>query len=292
MPTNQQDFKRNLSADTTRLMSPNIWADFPIDSVRSNPSLGIYNFDNFQDFPLIGTQTTQIAHGRYKVFNTGAGTVVPVTSVNSVEVGTVLSVALDTNNDSGGLADSYPSEMMTGYVGDPTTTINSMGLLCFEGCVAVSTIAVDTVGFFLGLAEVDQITMATAVPFNAGSDTITNTWSGLGFFKGEDALGVVDTVYTDRATSFTNIGNDALTISAAYTFIKLGFVYDPKRTTDQVRFFSNNVELTDKMSRTTLRATTNLKANALGRIFSVIADSGLGTAYLKWWAIGQLYGTY
>lgn len=235
--------------------------------------------DDFELFPLIGTQTTQIGHGRYKVFNTGAGTVVPVSAVNSVETaGGILSIALDTDNDSGAIAQAYPCFLLPGT--------SDGKRLWAEARIARSTIAVSTLGFMFGLAETEQWTLATGVPFNGG-DAITNAASFVGFRAEEDGLGVVDTVFSDRATSFTNIGDTEGGTMAANTFVNLGIYYDPTQEDKAIRFYVNGVQTTTPMTLAQLLAKTNLDANALGLIFACVADSGLGTGYMDWWACYQ-----
>lgn len=272
------------TANALREPSNSLWQDCPVDELIADPAKGIYLYEDWKDFPLIGTQTTQIAHGRWKVFNSGSGTVVPVSTINSVEMMSgALSIALDTDNDSGSIAQSYPNLLMTGL------STNS-GKLWFEACVGLNTLVTNSLGFMVGLAETELWTLATGVPFNGG-DAITNSASFIGFRKEEDGLGVVDTVYSDRATSFTNIGDAAVTISAAFTFIKLGMLYDPANADRCVRFFADGVELTTAMTRAALVALTNLDANALGIIMAVIADSAgtTGVFYNKWIRVAQLY---
>lgn len=284
MPVNKVSFAKNFgSAITDRYLSPAVWDRFPIQDVIEDPSLGVFDFDDFHNFPLAGTQTTEIAHGRYKVFNTGAGKVSRVSAVNSVEIqGGALEIALDTDNDSGAIADSYPYLYMDGAKA-------TSGLLCAEFCYAQKSVATNMAAIMLLLAEVEGWTLATAVPFNAG-DAITNGASGIGFRITEDGLGSVDTVVTDRATSFTAIQSGVATLTAN-TFTKLGIRYDLDRPgANRISFFVNNVLQSTFYTATQLAATTNLKANALGRIVAACADSG-GTAhssYLKWWACGQL----
>ena len=251
-----------------------------------DPTKGIYFHDDFNFFPLKGTQTTEIGFDKYKVFATSGSAVDSVSAVNSVEVpGGLLRLGCDTDDESASIAQAYPSFLMTGLA-------SNSGKLWFECRIALSSIAVSTIGFFIGLGETELFTLATGVPFNAG-DAITNGGSLIGFRKLEDGLGVVDTAYSDRATSFTNIGDDATTISAANTFVKLGMVYDPKETTNCVRFFADNRELTTKFSKTALQALTNLDANALGLICAIIADaSGTSTKlYMDWWRCAQLIPT-
>jgi len=280
---NPVDYKKNFTADTKRLRSPAIWADCPWDQILRGTVHGLAYFDDFQDFPLAGTQTTEIGHGKYKVFNTGAGTVKRVSTVNSVEIpGGCLQIDLDTNNDSGAIAQAYPQCLLSGLS-------SNSGKLWFECCYAQNSILTNMAAVMIGLAETEQWTLATAVPFNGG-DAITNTASFVGFRIEEDGLGVVDTVYSDRATAFTNIGDTEAGTLAPYVFKKFGLVYDPDAGDTTMRFFADNLELTTKLKNSTLTGLTNLDANCLGLILAACADSA-GTAfqaYLKWWSYAQL----
>lgn len=278
--------KGNLgSADTNRGPSPNIWGDCPILSILEGTIAGTMLIDDFEDYPLIATQTTEINHGRYKVFNTGSGTVVGVSTVNSVELGKgILDFAVDTADDSGSMAQSYPSFLLT----------STAGKLWFEArlCYTPQPSATGNgIGWFLGIAETELWTLASGVPFNAG-DAITNSASGIGFrHEEDDILGYVDTVYTDRATSFTEVKAAAATNATAYTMMKLGIVFDPNAVAaERIKFYANNLELSDKMTNTVLAALTNLDANAVGPIFAVVADSAgtSGHVYLDWWRCVQL----
>lgn len=277
--------------------SPAIWATCPLGWIKKYYPEGHVRWDA-RRMSLAGTQTTQIAgpiEGT-KVYNTGALVVDSVSNPNSTERwGAVMRFGGDTDNDSASLAQAYPTFRMSGV----TSTSNR---LWFEVCLASTTLLVDTQGWMVGLAETELWTLAAGVPFNGG-DAITNSASFIGFRKGEDALGVVDTVTSDRATSFTNVSGgttvggttDGSALSAANTFAKFGFTYDTGPGNDVnsdrcVRFFQDNVELASAISKSTLLATTNLKANALGPIIAIITDSS-GTAaltYVKWLEVAQL----
>ena len=294
MGVNTVDFGGGLAtAHTGRLPSPSIWKDCPWHDLKEMTNQGpgegpggICFHDDFEHFPLAGTQTTQIGHGDYKVFNTGSGTIRQVSAVNSVEQGGgILANNVDTDNDSGSIAQSYPSLMVTGL------DTNS-GKLWWEARVAWTPITTNGLGWFLGLAEVEQWTLATAVPLNAW-DAITNSASAIGFRKPEDDTTTYDTVYSDRATSFTAVGDAEGTGYAAFTWVKLGMIYDPSRSTDCVRFFVNGVQTTSVVSRATLTGLTNLDANALGMLLAIVADSAgtSGEFYMDWWRYAQLLPT-
>lgn len=279
-------FAGNLgSADTTRSKSPNIWKDCPWNDIKEGVRNGIAFYDDGQDFPLIGTQTTQIGHGKYKVYATTGSSVSRVSSINSVIVpGGAFALSTDTDNDAAALAQSYPTILLSGLT-------SNTGKMWFEGCFARKSLVTNMAAGFLGLAEVDKWTLSATVPFNA-SDSIDASAAAIGFRLAEDGLGAIDTVYSDRATSFTNIQAAATTLSAAYTFTKLGMKYDPADKENRViRFYVDNLELATAMSGTDLRALTNLDANALGLIWAMCADSA-GTAavdYLKWWSVAQVF---
>lgn len=281
---------RNTQADTNKYRrSPNVWGTCPLDTLRTHYPEWVLQWD-LSRFDLAGTQTTQIAGPipGTKVFATASGSVAGVSAVNSVELpGGAIAFTTDTDNDSASLADAYPKFLLDG---DPYNT----GRLWFEACVAVSSLVTNGVGLFVGLAETEQWTLATGVPFNGG-DAITNAASAIGFRKEEDGLGVIDTVYSDRATSFTNIEDDTDATSGtgdfeAFTFKKLGMFYNPKDSDRCIRFFVDNQELETEVSKSTLQALTNLDANPLGPIVAQVADSA-GTAivtYLKWlWCVQE-----
>lgn len=283
MSANTVTFRQNGTTDSNRRRSPNVWADCPWNDIEEGATDGIIFYDNFVDLPLPGTLTTEIGLGKYKAFADSGCTITRVSTVNSVEIfGGALQFAMDTNNDAVVLAQAYPSFMLTGL------TSNS-GKLWFECCYAQNSIATNMASTFFGLAETEQFTLASGVPLNDG-DAITNGGSIIGFRIEEDGLGVVDTVYSDRATSFTNIGDTEGGTLAANTFTKFGMVYDPSKSENCVRFYVNGVECTTKLSKSTLTGLTNLDANALGLIWATTADSA-GTSFagwMKWWACAQL----
>lgn len=281
---NNVDFGQQGTAITDpQRWSPAIWSKCPWGSIKNDPSLGRFWEENWSDFPLIGTQTTQIGHGRYKLFSSASGTINPVSAVNSVEIqGGALKMNTDTDNDAAIIAQSYPSWRMSG-------SSASSGKLWFEAIVAQKSVVTNMAASFIGFGETDLMTLAVALPLNAG-DPITNDGAMIGFRIEEDGLGVIDTVYSDRATSFTNIGDTEGGTLVAYTFKHLGILYDPLDIDRCVRFFTDNVECSTALSRAALVALTNLDANALGFLAGTVADSA-GTAhelYIRGWRCAQL----
>lgn len=274
------------TSDTARKPSPEIWADCPWEQLR-NPKGeldGIAFYDDFMDLPLAPTLTTQIAFGKYKAYAATGCTISKVSVVNSAEVlGGCLQIAMDTDDDEAAITSAYPSLRMSG-------TSSTDGKLWFECCYAQNSIATNMAATFIGLGEVEQFTLGANVPMNSG-DAINNSGAMIGFRIEEDGLGVIDTVVSDRATSFTNIGDTEGGTLAANTFRKLGLIYDPAKDADCVTFYANGVKTTTRYDRDTLTGLTNLDANALGLMWAVAADSA-GTSfqgYMKWWAVAQIF---
>lgn len=273
-------------ADTARKPSPQIWSHCPWDKLanpRAPGRSGIAFYDDFVDWPLQPSLATQVGTGKYKAFGDSGNTITRVMSINSALVpGGALQVALDTNNDQVTLAQSYPSFLLTGLA-------SNSGRLWFECCYSQNSIATNMASVFIGLAEVDQWTLSSSVPWDdAGAFTGTNA-AAIGFRIDEDALGVIDTVRTDRASAITNIGDDEAGTITAYTFRKLGMFYDPKDANRCVRFFANGVELATALTRAQLTALTYLDAGGLGLIWASNADTAATSfqGYMKWWACAQ-----
>lgn len=275
------DFR--LGSNTDRRPSPAIWDRCPFEKIQSGDVDGIAIFDDFSRLPLQPTLTTQIGFGDYKAFGDTGNTITRVVSINSALVaGGALQMAIDTDNDEVALAHAYPSFLTSGL------TTNS-GKLWFEVCYAQSSILTNMAAGFVGLANVAGITLSTTVPFNDG-DPIDATMYGVGFRIAEDGLGVIDTVVTDGATSFTNIGATEGGTLAAFTFRKLGMMYDPTNVTNCITFYADNVPLATTISRSTLTGYTNLDVNGLGFLIAHSADSAGTTfkSFLEWIKICQI----
>lgn len=279
----QEKTLHELNGTTTsgRLYSPAIWSKAPWHAIVSGEKNGCFFDFDCRNFPLIGTQTTQIGHGPFKLFAGATGSVAPVGTVNSViKPGGALAFTLDGNNTASSVAEAYPRFALTG-------NSSNTGKLYFEASIAVSTILTNTIGFFVGLAETNQLTLSATVPFNA-ADATSNTGGMIGFSKSEDGLGVVDVSVADRATSFTAIKASTASMTA-YTFVRLGMLYNPADSARCLRFFVNNVEDSTALTKTALQAYTYVDAANLGFLMATIGDSSASTnaTYLEWVRILQ-----
>lgn len=263
--------------------SPAIWHDCPIGEIRTRPAKGIILEDFFNDLPLAPTLTTQAAYGKYKAFASSGSGINRVRAINSVALeGGAVKFNLNADEDCVSLGQAYESFLLSGLT-------STQGKFWFEAEIAVKSIAAHAGCFFLGLAENSLFTLSGTVPFN-DDDAISNAGAMIGFHTIENGVGVVDTVVSDRATSFTNIGAGEGGTMAAYTFTKLGFVVDPyEAAARRVVFYKGGTECATKISHATLTGYTNLNAGCLGPLFACQADSaGANEFYMKWWRCVQL----
>ncbi len=288
------EFPSQPTADTSRTASRTIWKDCPYDQIANGEKDGIAFMDDFNALPLTPTLTTQIAYGQYKAFAASSNTIINVGSINSVAAPGGNLQLLDgaaASADNIAIAQAYPSYYMSGL----TATSDK---LWFECRVAISSLVANHGAFFVGLGESNLFTLAGTVPWSSNTGlAITNGGSLIGFKTQmlNTIAGQVNVVISDRATSFTFQGASTAadaTMTAAFAFIKLGMVYNPRdRDSKQVRFFANGVEITAGVTAAQLTATTNLKANPLGLMFCYVAGSGVGATdgcWMDWWRCAQL----
>lgn len=269
-------------ANTGRDPSPNLWADFPWDAIVSGSKKGVVFHDDFLDFGLPGTQTTQINLGRYKVYNTGSGVVATDSFPNGTAAtpGGFISMLTDTAGD----------QSVIGTHACPFSLKAGSGKLVFEARVATTTIATAATHKFIGLGNNSDVTFGAAIPL-ADADATGTAVALLGWTRLEDGLGVLNTSYTDEAATYTHVQTSAGAI-AANTFVKLGLIFDPNApAASRVKFYINGVPTSTPMSNTTLTGLTHLDNSNLGLVFAQFADSS-GTAdygYLDWWRCAQLH---
>ncbi len=283
---------------TDRRHSQTIWYDCPWDQIANGEKDGVAYADDFNDLPLTPTLTTQIAYGRYKAYAASTNTITNVGTVNSVVVpGGVLQLA---EGGSGASADNicvgqaYPSYFLSG-------SVSTSQKLWFECRVAISTLTANHGAFFVGLVETTGTFHAfdNTHPFTSNTGLAIDNGGAMVGWKTQMAQtisGQLNAVYSDRATSFTFVGASNAadgTLSAAYTFTKLGFVYDPsEKSGNQIKFYQDGVYVGQAISATTLAGTTNLKANALGLGLFWVGGSAVASGdamYMDWWRCAQLY---
>jgi hypothetical protein len=277
-------YKGATNPDNSRGPSPSIWSSAGISGWE--PGVGSHFFDDFKEpglvVPTLATPTAADLGNGYKAYNTGSGTVTYPSAFNGTEYNIgILAMNVDTAADQGCIMRYGRPLYLTGL---PSTS----GKAWFEARIATTKIATNDVQLFVGFGETDNLTLGESVPL-ADADAVTNTAAFIGFQREEDGLGVLNTVYADRATSFTEVSATEATI-AALTWTRIGFVYDPNNSAKCITFYQDGVELATGITAAVLKALTYLDANPLGFTAAIFADSS-GTAsslYLDWIRYAQL----
>jgi hypothetical protein len=296
--------------DTSAGPSPAIWGDCPITEIQRDPGKGYTVQDDFQEFPTTPTITSVAALGRYRAFASSGGNVVGGTMEGIATPGGVLKMYSDGDNEGANLSmASCPFQMS----GNPTYD----GKLWFEARVARTSITTLHAGFFVGLGETSLITPSATVPIAADGTLITTTGGLIGFYMPEANTTTASTVYEDRTTMAT-VGSGEVTGIAAATWMKLGFVYDPRlphsgaaiatddaaNTNVLISFYLNGKKLTTGIKLSTWYALSYLNGGAgsyttgptvgmLGLIAATLngASQSSDYFYMDWWRCVQLRPT-
>jgi len=279
------DFRLNRTVDQNRTKSNAIWYDCPELRIENQEISGAFFKDDFTDFLLPATQTTEINLGRYKVYCATAG-------VWQTDAMPHSATPLGTGGIISGLCDTDGDAMAIGTQACPFSLLTTQsGKLWFEARVAKTSILTNMGQFFCGLGESAVTTYSATVPLG-NADATSNALAMIGFNRLEDGLGVLNTSYADHATSWTDIQAAANSTLAANTWIKLGMRFDPKGDPLRcVTFFVDGVECTGAMTKAALLALTHLDAKGLGPLLAFYADSA-GTAdytYIDWWRCYQTF---
>lgn len=275
-------FRQNTTLSTDRGFSPAIWSDCPWEEMVLDNTKGITFFDDFVDFPIPGTQTTEIALGRYKVY-AGSGTWQADAMPHSATPG-----------GTGGVISALPGDNASVVIGTESCpfllTTTQAGKVWFEARIATTSILINAGQLFCGLGESNVTTYSATIPLGNANAT-SNALAMIGFNRLEDGLGVLNTSYADHATSWTDIGAAANSTLAANAWIKLGIKFDPKGDPLRcVRFFVDNVECATAMTRAALLALTSTDVVGLGPLLAFYGDSeGSDYVYLDWWRAAQMY---
>lgn len=285
---NTIEHRRNRSLDQSRLPSPAIWGDCPWNDII-DPRTGVNGtafFDDFADFPIPGTQTTEIALGRYKVY-AGSGAWQADAMPHSATPGV---------GGQGGVISALPGDNASVVIGTESspfcliTTQNAK--LWFEARVATTSILTNAGQMFVGLGENNVTTFSATIPLGNANAT-SNAIAMIGFNRLEDGLGVLNTSYADHATSWTDIQAAASSTLAANSWIKLGMRVDFTAAADPLRavtFFVDNIECSTAMTKAALLALTSMDAVGVGPLAAFYGDSeGSDYMYLDWWRVAQVF---
>lgn len=260
--------------DTTRKYSGAIWADCPIEAIRSGLVEGFVWEKEFTAIPGGAIPTTEGAFGDLALFSSTGGTAVTDTG----EVGGGLKIGSDGDNEGVGIR-----QVIT-----PVKINLSNGDFWYEAIVKTSTIADTKHGFFLGLLE--SVSLTATVPI-AADGTLADQ-NLVGFHRLEGDGDKVDCVYKADGVTQVTVQADAGTL-VADTYTKLGMKFVPKRNIGKgigyLTFYQDGVAIGSKQIPSA--AGTDFPNDVfLGFVFAVLNATGTtpGTSTIKKVRMAQL----
>lgn len=279
-------FAGNLSADTDRQCSPNIWSQFNALRLVEDPTYGCHFFDDF-----LYMQSEDGTDDVYFKYIDTSNTIRLVAQTATVVGGEVALVTDATDNDAPVLAfrgaNAGGGNISSVILGNSST---ASFLTLFETRLKKSSITDNQCAFFAGLAE------ATARAADDGlleDDTgdIVNSISAIGFRAKHDNGEELDFVYQDAAQTAPTEVIANIQAMVADTYIKLGFVYNPlEENSKKIKIYVNGVEQSTYVTTTNIDAATFPENDAMTPTFgSKNGEATATTLTIDWWRLAQVY---
>lgn len=267
----------NLSADTTRKRSPNVWQRFPeqtLQRIRNGDINGVVFEDDFNHIPVLTTPTitTQANYGNgWKAFGDAGNTAV---SGGGAEGGTIV-LATDADND---------SAVSIATISLPFKIINTYGDFAFECRLKTASIS-DSVGHGIFVGLVEQQTLSAIIPI-AADGTMADA-NFVGFHRLEGDGDQIDTVYKANGVTQVSAADQLHTALVADTYTKLGMSYD--HNDGYFRFFQNNKELATKYALPSAAGTDFPNDVFMGLCVAVLNITDISTVTVDWIRAAQIY---
>lgn len=324
------EYRQNLSANTDRGPSRNIWADCPIPLLIEDPDKGMYWFDDFQ---MAGQAVMSSAYknsiGAWSVYadagallqngNDTSGTVADVE-------GGVINISSDGDDEGVTL---FSSAGATRFItANSTTAPNYQDRIWFEARFSRSTIAATKVDVFVGLCSpiLSSGVAQAAQPISTTINALSTTPSFLGFHSSGSTASTPGgptevAVAFNKASGTVNYPTNLTacmaatgqTVLAAGAFVKVGFVFDrgayakavssatARQTAGNIRkpiirFFINGLECPAFLTSDDIANATSGQAFPIGFLAPCLAvmncaGSSPGSLSVDWVRIAQLANT-
>lgn len=301
-----------LLADTNRGPSNALWGTFPRIACLEDPSIGMYDFE---DFRQTGANTAATggavvgSWGNWAAYIYQGG----LLSDGATEGGSV-TIGSDGDNEGVALSSSTGSYRLV-----TTSTLALNKKLVFEARVKTSTIAATKHDIFVGLADsfLASSLPQAAWPFQTTDDTLFAAMNAIGFQR-KGSVGT-DFTFVYQLTSTASVYPTGLTTLcasapiaqtlAANTFVKLGFVLDPLAAAETITTASTG-QTAGQVKRPLIKVYVNglqmaafltsdnlaglaFPTGFMARTFAVMNQTGTtpGTSTIDWIACGQLANT-
>jgi hypothetical protein len=259
------------TANTDRRPSPFIWNTCPWREIQDGTIDGIADHDDF-NLPYLTTPTTEAVYGKYKAFSSTGGTITPAAGA---QFGT-LTLGSDGDDEGANVTDVRPFVKISA----------NLGKLWFETRAKVNSIAVTQFDAFVGLSQLFTGSAILPITATAGAMADLNL---VGFLRpGTGTTGdgsSLKCIY--KADGVTLVTVETLAAQfVADTYIKLGFVFDPKD--NYLRFYVNGIEVDSKLIPD--NTGTDFPADTvMGRCAAVLNTAAVTSLFtIDWWRVAQL----
>lgn len=265
--SNTMSYVGSSLADTSRGPSPSIWGDCPSAEITNGDKDGYLLFDDFLNGPLVAAGA-EAGYGGYRGFADTGGLV-----QDGGEIGGTLDLSSDGDNEGASFRMSCA----------PFQISRNHGKLWFEARVKSSTITDTKHGLFVGLMANAALT-ATSPITAAGAIADVNI---VGFHRLEGDGDYFDTIYKADGVTQVTVQSDAAVL-VADTYVKVGFVYDPKTYT--LTFYKNGVKLSSAVTIAAAAGTDFPNDVRLGLVIAVLNATATtpGSSEIDWWRCAQL----
>lgn len=253
-------------ADTSTGPSPALWANCPIEDFLTDPSKGVYLWDDFHG-PLLANNQASTPYGQFQAY-TSSTSGSDIVNCSTTACGGA--VTLETTTDNEGVA----------IRSQPAFKIDlDQGKLWFEARIKQVNITDSKYNVFCGLIEAG--TVSTSIPLTTSDAVSDNNLVGFQrVFADGDKL---DTTYKADSVTQVTVGADAIT-TVADTWVKVGMYFDG----EALYFYKNGVVLSDHKHIPTGDGTDFPNDVALGFVFAIMAGHGDDcSASIDWIRIAQ-----
>jgi hypothetical protein len=268
-----------------RGLSPRIWQKVKSHMASPDGSGGKFIYDDFLQFQgftnaISGTtalpSTTIPSPEGYKIYVDSATTASGVSRL-ATEPGGVARFAP-------GATDNHLAILGAGIFGELSRTAGEEKLTAFEARVRLHT-QVTSGSTFIGWGT-DTLVADGGLIADAGG--LLATGAGIGFRTKEDDPDGIDVVY-QAASQTEQVVKNVAKVIAADTFVKLGWVFDPRATaSERISFYVDNEDVGSYVTDTNMAAATFPNSVLLGPVIAAMTQATTTRGLdVDWWACYQ-----
>lgn len=275
---------------TQRRPSDTIWGRVPIDQILNGRANGIYQFDDFENFPHITTPTitTEVAIGGklgYKAFGSSGGTLVS----SGAQWGEMVLTETDDNQG-----------VNIATIGLPYKIARNNAHFVSEIRLKCNNIADLDTGIFYGL--VASQTLSATVPIAAAGTLVDSNYVGFhrregdgdqfdSCYRADDSGSTVDAVSYVDTDAITSVNASSGSALVADSYIRLGMSFNCD--TFEFTWYINGLPLPTVVTVQSADGTVFPNDVAMGLCLAMLCGSNNDSIVtVDWWGAAQWVGDF